>query len=130
MTSPRELIASSRTRFGRLLLDHSFPLDDRGRLDLELVRRACEQKVEIVDWLTERYEPELLFAVFMAADHVHHLAWPDWEQRGRESIVAEVYRILDAALGELLDAVGATTTTGTCSSSPTTAAARSTASST
>ena len=77
-----------------------------GRLDLELVRRACEQKVEIVDWLAERYEPELLFVVFMAADHVHHLAWPDWEERGRESSVAEVYRILDASLGELLERAG------------------------
>ena len=38
----------------------------------------------------------------MAADHVHHLAWPDWEERGRESSVAEAYRILDASLGELL----------------------------
>ena len=80
-----------------------------------------------MSWLNERFSPELLFVVFMAADHVHHLAWPDWEQRGRESSVAEVYRILDASLGELLDAVGASDA-GTCSSSPTTAAARSTAS--
>ena len=76
------------------------------RLDLELVRRACEQKVAIVDWLAERYDPELLFVVFMAADHVHHLAWPDWEERGRESSVAEAYRILDASLGELLKRAG------------------------
>ena len=66
----------------------------------------CEQKVAIVDWLAERYEPELLFVVFMAADHVHHLAWPDWEERGRESSVAEAYRILDASLGELLKRAG------------------------
>ena len=106
MTSPRELVHELQDRFGRLLLDHSFPVDSSGRLDLELVRRACEQKVAIVDWLTERYEPELLFVVFMAADHVHHLAWPDWEERGRESIVAEAYRILDASLGELLKRAG------------------------
>ena len=84
MTSPRELVHELQERFGRLLLDHSFPVDAEGRLDLELVRRACEQKVAIVDWLAERYDPELLFVVFMAADHVHHLAWPDWEERGRE----------------------------------------------
>ena len=83
MTSPRELVHELQERFGRLLLDHSFPVDAEGRLDLELVRRACEQKVAIVDWLAERYDPELLFVVFMAADHVHHLAWPDWEERGR-----------------------------------------------
>jgi predicted AlkP superfamily phosphohydrolase/phosphomutase len=106
MTTPRELIDELQERFGRLLLDHSFPVDRDGRLDLDLVRRACEQKVAIVDWLSERYDPELLFVVFMAADHVHHLAWPDWEERGRESSVAEAYRILDASLGELLQRAG------------------------
>jgi predicted AlkP superfamily phosphohydrolase/phosphomutase len=106
MTSPRGLVHELQDRFGRLLLDHSFPVDSEGRLDLEVVRRACEQKVAIVDWLAERYEPELLFVVFMAADHVHHLAWPDWEARGRESSVAEAYRILDASLGEVLKRAG------------------------
>ncbi|HEY7018999.1 MAG TPA: alkaline phosphatase family protein [Gaiellaceae bacterium] len=103
MTSPRELVGELQDRFGRLLLDHTFPVDERGLLDLDLVRRQCEQKVAIVDWLAERYDPELLFVVFMTADHVHHLAWPDWEARGRESIVAEAYRILDASLGRLLE---------------------------
>ena len=63
MTSPRELVHELQQRFGRLLLDHSFPVDSDGRLDLDLVRRACEQKVAMVDWLTERYDPELLFVV-------------------------------------------------------------------
>ena len=27
------------------------------------------------------HEPELLFVVFMAADHIHHLCWTDWEGR-------------------------------------------------
>jgi predicted AlkP superfamily phosphohydrolase/phosphomutase len=106
MTSPPELVHELQRRFGRLLLDHTFPVDADGRLDLDLVRRACEQKVEIVEWLNEHYEPELLFVVFMAADHVHHLAWPDWEERGRESSVAEAYRILDDSLGRLLERAG------------------------
>ena len=106
MTSPRELIHELQTRFGRLLLDHSFPVDASGRLDLDLVRRTADQKVAIADWLTERYDPELLFVVFMAADHVQHLGWPDWEANGRESSVAETYRILDAALGRLLERAG------------------------
>ena len=42
----------------------------------------------------------------MAADHVHHLCWDDWERRGAESLVADVYRILDQAAGDLLDALG------------------------
>jgi predicted AlkP superfamily phosphohydrolase/phosphomutase len=67
---------------------------------------VCKQRVELVELLTARYEPELLFVVFMSADHVHHLGWPDWAERGRESVVADVYRILDDALGDLLRRVG------------------------
>jgi predicted AlkP superfamily phosphohydrolase/phosphomutase len=112
MTSPRTLVSNLQERFGRLLLDHSFPLDARGEIDLEYVRASCSQRVEIVRWLSGVYAPELLFTVFMAADHVHHLAWPDWEARRQGSVVAEVYRILDGALGDLLDAVGARTGDG------------------
>jgi predicted AlkP superfamily phosphohydrolase/phosphomutase len=101
MTYPRELVAELRRRVGALELDHAFPLDAAGVVDLDHVRRACEQKVEVVRWLAERYEPELLFVVFMSADHIHHLCWPEWEQRGAQSRVAEVYRILDEAVGEL-----------------------------
>jgi predicted AlkP superfamily phosphohydrolase/phosphomutase len=106
MTSPPELLAELHSRFGRLLTDHAFPLDAEGRYDLDEVRAVSAQRVEIVTWLAERHAPELLFVVFMAADHVHHLAWSDWERRGRESLVADVYRILDGAVGELLERVG------------------------
>lgn len=106
MTAPPALLDELRGRFGPLLADNTFPLDSAGRFDLEAVRALCAQRVEIVTWLAERYEPELLFAVFMAADHVHHLHWPDWLERGRDSVVAEVYRILDGAVGALLERVG------------------------
>jgi predicted AlkP superfamily phosphohydrolase/phosphomutase len=105
-THPAELLAELRERFGPLVLDYRFPIGHDGELDLDLVRRAAEQKVEIALWLAERYEVDLLFAVFMAADHVHHLCWDDWERRGLESRVAEVYRILDRAAGALADAAG------------------------
>src|SRR3712207_9076290 len=105
-SSPPDLLADLEQRFGRLELDHTFPLDDRGRVDLDLVRRAAEQKVEVAFHLSERFEPELLFVVFMAADHIHHLCWPDWEKRGPESAVAEVYRILDSAVGALMAHAG------------------------
>jgi predicted AlkP superfamily phosphohydrolase/phosphomutase len=101
MTFPAALLEEARSRFGELVLDHHFPLDARGKLDLDLVRRAASQRVELVTWLADRDDPELLFVVFMAADHIHHVAWPDWEERGLESDVAEVYRILDGAVGEL-----------------------------
>ena len=105
-THPAGLLDELRDRFGRLVLDYHFPIGHDGELDLDLVRRAAEQKVEIALWLADRYEVELLFAVFMAADHVHHLCWDDWEQRGLESRVADVYRILDQAAGALADAAG------------------------
>lgn len=103
---PAGLAGELRRRFGTLADDHAFPLDDRGELDIDRVRRVCEQRVDVVEWLVERFDPELLFVVFMSADHIHHLAWPDWEQRGADSAVAEVYRTLDDAVGRLV-ALGA-----------------------
>ncbi len=106
MTYPRALARELHDRIGRPAFDHSFPLDDDGRVDLDHVRRACEQRVETVRWLADRFEPELLFVVFMSADHIHHLCWPEWDERGLESRVAEVYRILDEATGAITDLAG------------------------
>jgi predicted AlkP superfamily phosphohydrolase/phosphomutase len=103
---PSTLTAELRERFGPLVLDHKFPIGSDGELDLDLVRRAAEQKVEVAIWLVDRFELDLLFTVFMAADHVHHLCWDDWMRRGPESLVADVYRILDEATGALADAAG------------------------
>jgi predicted AlkP superfamily phosphohydrolase/phosphomutase len=105
LTSPEALRDELRGRFGSLELDNAFPLTD-GKLDLERVRRAASQKVQIVTWLAERFDPELLFVVFMAADHIHHLCWTDWEAEGLASPVAEVYRILDEAVGALVELAG------------------------
>jgi predicted AlkP superfamily phosphohydrolase/phosphomutase len=106
LTYPEELRTELRQRFGSLELDNKFPLTD-GKLDLDLVRRAAAQKVEIVTWLADRFDPELLFVVFMAADHIHHLCWTDWEADGLASPVAEVYRVLDEAVGALAALAGA-----------------------
>ncbi len=102
---PEPLRAELQAQFGSLELDNRFPITD-GKLDLDLVRRAAAQKVEIVMWLAERFEPELLFVVFMAADHIQHLCWADWERDGLESPVADVYRILDEAAGALTGLAG------------------------
>jgi predicted AlkP superfamily phosphohydrolase/phosphomutase len=103
MAFPDGLLAELRSRFGQLELDHRFPLGDDGVVDLDQVRRAAEQKVALTLWLAERFEPELLWVVFMAADHIHHLCWPEWELEGSASRVAEVYRILDEAVGALVE---------------------------
>lgn len=102
MAHPPSLLDELQKRFGPLALDHRFPLGRNGRIDLDLVRRSCEQKARMTCWLAEEFEPELLFVVFMSADHIHHLAWTEWETADRDSAVAEVYRLLDRAVGELL----------------------------
>jgi predicted AlkP superfamily phosphohydrolase/phosphomutase len=106
LTFPRELVREIQEKFGPLVLDHRFPIGKDGGIDVDLVRAAAEQKVDVALWLAQRFEPELLFVVFMAADHVHHICWDDWERRGAESAVADVYRILDRATGALADAAG------------------------
>ena len=106
MTYPEGLLDELRGRFGALELDHRFPVTKTGEADIDFVRRAAEQKVEASLWLAERFQPDLLWVVFMAADHIHHVAWPDWETRGRESAVAETYRVLDEAVGRLVEAAG------------------------
>ena len=111
MTHPEALLPELRRRFGAFRLDHRFPLGRDGRIDLDRVRREAEQKVEIALWLDGEYAPDLLFTVFMAADHVQHLGWTEWEERGLESTVAETYRILDEALGALVAAAPAESNT-------------------
>jgi predicted AlkP superfamily phosphohydrolase/phosphomutase len=103
MTHPPELLTEIERELGTLELDHRFPVGPDGSVDVELVRRSCEQKARLALLLCERYTPELLFVVFMSADHIHHIAWTDWQERGRDSIVADVYRILDEAVGILVD---------------------------
>ncbi|HEV2592628.1 MAG TPA: alkaline phosphatase family protein [Gaiellaceae bacterium] len=98
---PDSLADELRRTFGPLADDHSFPLTPTGAVDIDRVRKVCSQRCDVLEWLVERFDPELLFVVFMSADHVHHLAWPDWERRGAESVVADVYRILDEAVGRI-----------------------------
>ena len=104
MTFPAGLVDELHERFGQLELDHRFPVTKEGDADLDFVRRAAEQKVKVSLWLAERFEPELLWVVFMAPDHIHHVAWPDWDERRGDSVVAETYRIMDESVGKLVEA--------------------------
>jgi predicted AlkP superfamily phosphohydrolase/phosphomutase len=106
MTHPPSLIAELHSRFGKLEFDHSLPLDSAGRIDVDRMRAAIEQKVVACRWLAERFDPDLLFVVFMAADHMQHYGWVEWEEHGLESRVAAVYRALDEAVGELKGVLG------------------------
>jgi predicted AlkP superfamily phosphohydrolase/phosphomutase len=104
--TPAGLLEELEGRFGPLVQDHAFPVTSDGRIDLEQVRRVAEQRVELTLWLAERFDPELLVVVFMAADHAHHLGWDEWERSGEASPLAQVYGILDEAVGALAGALG------------------------
>jgi predicted AlkP superfamily phosphohydrolase/phosphomutase len=106
MVYPESLRGELRQRFGKLELDHKLVTDEQGVFDVEDVRRAVEQRTEAALWLSERFDPDLLVTVFMAIDHAQHYGWLDWEERGLESRLAEVYRIHDAATGALVEAAG------------------------
>jgi predicted AlkP superfamily phosphohydrolase/phosphomutase len=106
MTHPANLVSEMARRYGSIELDNRFPIGKDGRVDLDIVRRAADQKVDVTLWLAERFEPSLLFVVFMAADHIQHLCWTDWERDASSSPVAEVYRVLDERLGRLLEWLG------------------------
>jgi predicted AlkP superfamily phosphohydrolase/phosphomutase len=105
ITHPEELLGELRERFGELEFDHGIAIGRDGHIDVDRMRGVIRQRVEAAQWLTERFEPELLFIVFMATDHVQHYGWVDWEERGPESKVADVYRAADEAIGALTDGV-------------------------
>jgi predicted AlkP superfamily phosphohydrolase/phosphomutase len=104
--TPAGLLDEIEQRFGPLVQDHAFPVTPQGGIDLGQVRRVAEQRVELTLWLAERFDPELLVAVFMAADHAQHLGWDEWERSGPASPLAQVYGILDEAVGALAGALG------------------------
>lgn len=106
MTYPDDLMDELRRRFGKLELNQKAPTDKNGVIDVESVRRAVAQQTEIALWLSERFDPDLFVAVYMAIDHAQHYSWTDWEERGVDSRLAEVYRIHDAATGALVEAAG------------------------
>jgi predicted AlkP superfamily phosphohydrolase/phosphomutase len=106
MTYPESLAADMRDRYRDLLFDHGPQLDKDGYVDPTKMRATIEQKLDCALWLSERFDPELLLVVFMAADHMQHYGWIEWEEKGLESRVAEVYRGLDDAVGSFLEFVG------------------------
>jgi predicted AlkP superfamily phosphohydrolase/phosphomutase len=103
---PAELEDELVRDFPDIRIEEWSPLRQGGRIDVDGVRRSCEQKTELALRLAKEFEPDLLFVVFMAADRIHHVSWPEWEERGVESHVAEIYRILDAAVGALAPSGG------------------------
>ena len=127
LTYPDELRAELRQRFGSLELDHSSRSRTASSTSTSSAARRRRRSRSSL-WLADRFDPELLFVVFMAADHIHHLCWTDWEARrprepGRRGLP-------DPRRGDRRARRARRRRTATSWSSPTTARARSTASST
>jgi predicted AlkP superfamily phosphohydrolase/phosphomutase len=106
LAHPPGLAAELRQQFGKLLFDHGPPLGRDGYIDVNRMCDAIHHRADLALYLQERYEPELLFLVFMAGDHMQHYGWIEWEERGLESRVAEVYRAFDKVVGRFVDAFG------------------------
>jgi predicted AlkP superfamily phosphohydrolase/phosphomutase len=85
--------------------DHELPLGPDGYIDVDRMGAAIEQRIDACLWLRERFEPDLLLVVFMAADHMQHYGWLEWEEQGLDSRVAAVYRHLDRAVGAFREAL-------------------------
>jgi predicted AlkP superfamily phosphohydrolase/phosphomutase len=70
--------------------------------------RQRRQQQEMLRNLTRAYPVEVLAVNFNSPDHVHHYAWPRGQTiaqvaAARGTAVEQVYRELDAGLGELLE---------------------------
>jgi predicted AlkP superfamily phosphohydrolase/phosphomutase len=103
---PAELVSELRQRFEKLELDHGLPIGRDGYIDVGHMCAAIQQRTDVAFWLQERYHPDLLFLVFMAADHMQHYGWLEWEERGLESRVAAVYREFDKVVGRFVERFG------------------------
>lgn len=112
---PRDLGDVLRARFGRLgiegipqgRVEHGWHASARRRLvdDIEL-------RTEVSRFLLDRYPLDAFAVHFMESDTVAHHFWrfddpgsPLFEH-GQEGAIEEVYRALDRALGDLLEAAG------------------------
>ncbi|WP_162224231.1 alkaline phosphatase family protein [Halorussus salinus] len=79
------------------------PADDRKKYYEEVRRITDAQCQATIDFL-ERYEPDLLWSVFMGIDWIQHYLW-NTEIDG-ENAVKKSYEHFDGVLGKLLDSVG------------------------
>ncbi len=79
------------------------PADNR-RKYYDEVRRITDAQGQATIDLLQRYEPDLLWSVFMGIDWIQHYLW-DVEIDGRNAVNA-CYEHFDGVLGDLLNAVG------------------------
>lgn len=79
------------------------PEDDPERY-LQEVEDITDQQCNLVCWLLEQYDPELVWTVFMGIDWVQHHLWH--EEVNGEDAVNRIYRQMDEVLGRLVEETG------------------------
>jgi predicted AlkP superfamily phosphohydrolase/phosphomutase len=103
MAYPPELVDELREQFGQLELDHTAPVNKEGAILLDRVQGGIDQVKGVAKLLRERFDPDVLIVVFMAVDQCQHYGWAGWEKSGSASPLAQVCRLVDGAVGELLE---------------------------
>ncbi len=88
---------------------HEALAEVRGEAAARQVIRQAQQQREMLGNLMRQYPVEVLAVNCNGPDHIHHYAWPRGQSaeelaRSHGSLVEEVYRELDALLGEMLEA--------------------------
>ena len=87
---------------------HEALAEVRGEPAARQVLRQMRQQREMLLNLTRQYPVEILAVNFNGPDHIHHYAWPLGQSAlqlaaSTDSLVEQVYRDLDALLGDLLE---------------------------
>jgi len=122
-THPPGLLDEVRGRLGSYLPEVDtlpfFFTDEKEEL-IEKFYRVEEQRKQATLYLMDRYEWDLLTAVFISLDRVQHFFWKymDRAHPAFDSVLAEryggvihgFYEFLDTALGEIIDRAGEGTT--------------------
>jgi predicted AlkP superfamily phosphohydrolase/phosphomutase len=102
---PQDLKRELRRRFGEHPMGIEVPVDkplsERLRIARALVAGAAT-KGEMMRWLLTSRVWDFFIGVFGEAHRGGHILWPDPESRLPPSVLLDVYRALDNALGEIL----------------------------
>jgi predicted AlkP superfamily phosphohydrolase/phosphomutase len=107
---PRHLSADIRRLFGRHPMGSEIPIR-KSPGQLELIQRSLvagvRLKSELSRWLLAQSDWDFYLTVFGETHRGGHLLWPEHgaENSGGSAWLLDVYRAVDRAVGELLDAL-------------------------
>jgi predicted AlkP superfamily phosphohydrolase/phosphomutase len=117
-TSPLDLSARVRAKFGTIPLGPEIPFDEAGSARAAQARetiahqtiQASIRKAELTTWLARNYAWDLLITIFGEAHRAGHTLWPS-DQAIPAHLLLSVYKSIDRALGVLIERLSAAGTT-------------------